>query len=87
MVRNSLDPERDPDPDSDFWLDSDPDSMNMDPKHCQNRSRPNTSSDPDRSESSGCTLLRETLIRLLVCKRNCRQRAKFIDTNFRFFLV
>ena len=29
MVRNSLDP------DSDFWLD--PDSMNMDPKHCQLR--------------------------------------------------
>ena len=31
VVRNSLDPEKDPDPDSDFWLD--PDSMNMDPKH------------------------------------------------------
>ena len=29
VLRNSLDPE--PDPDSDFWLD--PDSMNMDPKH------------------------------------------------------
>ena len=26
---NSLDPESD----SDFWLDLDPDSMNMDPKH------------------------------------------------------
>ena len=30
MLRNSLDPE--PDLDSDFWLN--PDSMNMDPKHC-----------------------------------------------------
>ena len=30
VSRNSLDP--DPNPDSDFWLD--PDSMNMDPKHC-----------------------------------------------------
>ena len=29
LVRNSLNPEQDPD--SDFWLD--PDSMNMDPKH------------------------------------------------------
>ena len=28
MLRNTLDP------DSDFWLDPDPDSMNMDPKHC-----------------------------------------------------
>ena len=28
VLRNSLDP----DPDWDFWLD--PDSMNMDPKHC-----------------------------------------------------
>ena len=32
VVRNSLDPEQDPDPNWDFWLD--PDSMNMDPKHC-----------------------------------------------------
>ena len=33
VLRNSLDPEPDPelDPDSDFWLD--PESMNMDPKH------------------------------------------------------
>ena len=31
MLRNSLDPE--PDPYSDFWLDPDPYSMNMDPKH------------------------------------------------------
>ena len=28
VLRNTLDP------DSDFWLDPDPDSMNMDPKHC-----------------------------------------------------
>ena len=28
-LRNSLDP----DPDWDFWLDPNPDSMNMDPKH------------------------------------------------------
>ena len=27
VIRNCLDP------DSDFWLDPDPDSMNMDPKH------------------------------------------------------
>ena len=32
VVRNSLDPEQDPD--WDFWLYPDPDSMNMDPKHC-----------------------------------------------------
>ena len=34
VVRNSLapDPEQDPDPDWDFLLD--PDSINMDPKHC-----------------------------------------------------
>ena len=25
------------DPDSDFWLDTDPDSMNMDPKHWPQR--------------------------------------------------
>ena len=35
VVRNSLDPDpkQDPNPGSDFWLDPDPDSMNMDPKH------------------------------------------------------
>ena len=33
MVRNSLDPDPEQDPDWDFWLDPDPDSMNMDPKH------------------------------------------------------
>ena len=33
MVRNSLDPEQDPDPDWNFWLDPGPDSMHMDPKH------------------------------------------------------
>ena len=32
VVRNSLNPEQDPN--SDFWLDPDPDSMNMDPIHC-----------------------------------------------------
>ena len=31
MLRNTG--SLDPDPDSDFWLDSDPDSMNIDPKH------------------------------------------------------
>ena len=29
VVRNSFDP----DPERDFWLDPDPNSMNMDPKH------------------------------------------------------
>ena len=30
VLKNSLDPE----PGSDFWLEPDPDSMNMDPQHC-----------------------------------------------------
>ena len=34
MLRNSLDPDREPDPDSDFWLDPDLDSMNVDPNQC-----------------------------------------------------
>ena len=34
MVRKSLDPDPEQDPDRDFLLD--PDSMNMDPKHCIN---------------------------------------------------
>ena len=35
MVKNtsSLDPDPEEDPDSDFWLDPVPDSMNMDLKH------------------------------------------------------
>ena len=33
-ITNSLDPDPEQDLDSDFWLDPDPDSMNMDPKHC-----------------------------------------------------
>ena len=34
VVRNSLDPAPEQDPDRDFWLDPDPNSMNMDPKNC-----------------------------------------------------
>ena len=33
VVRNSLDLDPEQDPDSDFWLYPDPDSMNMYPKH------------------------------------------------------
>ena len=34
-LRNSLNP----DPDSYFWLDPDPDSMNVDPKHCSEKKK------------------------------------------------